>query len=52
VLRDHTNHTCGVATTMYIGNKAHDFLNRGLIVKTVRSSLGGTMGTHLHVGKA
>ena len=37
VLRYHTNRVCGVAATMYGGNKARGVSARSLIVKTVRS---------------
>ena len=39
-LRDHTNRDCGVAATVYGGNKARGGSAGSLIVKTVGSGLG------------
>jgi hypothetical protein len=40
VLRDHTNHACGVAATIYQREQAHGVLVGSLIVKTAGSSMG------------
>jgi hypothetical protein len=53
VLRDHTNLICGVASTVYWRNEAHDGLARSSIVKMMGSDLGETvLETHLHMGKS
>ena len=57
VLRDHTNHVCGVAATVYRREQGPRCFDRKLGSEDVgeQSERGlpeGTSETHLHVGKA
>ena len=47
VLRDHTNRVCGVAATVYGGNKARSILARSLIVRTAGSIRERLTGRHV-----
>ena len=47
VLRDRTNRVCGVAATVYGGNKAHVVSARSLIVKTAGSIRERLAGRHV-----
>ena len=46
-MRDHTNYVCGVAATVYEGNKARGVSAGSLIVKTAGSIREGLAGRHV-----